>query len=40
VGFQIHISKPIDPEELIVVVASLAGQTTRNRSPNPPVPEA
>jgi CheY-like chemotaxis protein len=26
-GFQVHVSKPIDPYELIAIVASLAGRT-------------
>ena len=26
-GYQVHISKPIEPQELIVTVASLAGRT-------------
>lgn len=26
-GFQIHIPKPVDPAELVAVVASLAGRT-------------
>jgi CheY-like chemotaxis protein len=25
-GFNIHVAKPVDPEELIAVVASLAGK--------------
>ena len=28
-GFQVHVPKPIDPRELIVVIASLAGHTGR-----------
>ena len=26
-GFQVHVPKPIDPHELIAVIASLAGRT-------------
>jgi hypothetical protein len=26
-GFQTHVAKPVDPDELIAVVASLAGRT-------------
>jgi hypothetical protein len=26
-GYQVHIPKPVDPAELIAVVASLAGRT-------------
>ncbi len=26
-GFQSHVAKPVDPEELLMVVASLAGRT-------------
>ena len=29
-GFQVHIAKPVDPDELIAVVAGLAGRTGRN----------
>jgi DNA-binding response OmpR family regulator len=25
-GFQIHLSKPVDPVELVAVIASLAGR--------------
>ncbi|MBV8854997.1 MAG: response regulator [Sinobacteraceae bacterium] len=25
-GFQLHVSKPVDPEELVIIVASLAGR--------------
>jgi CheY-like chemotaxis protein len=28
-GFQVHVPKPVDPVELIVVVASLTGRTGR-----------
>jgi CheY-like chemotaxis protein len=28
-GFQTHVSKPVDPDELIAVVATLAGRTGR-----------
>jgi CheY-like chemotaxis protein len=28
-GFQTHLSKPVDPSELIATVASLAGRTGR-----------
>ncbi len=28
-GFQMHVSKPVEPSELIVVVANLAGRTSR-----------
>ncbi|HWL94294.1 MAG TPA: hypothetical protein VNT79_12245, partial [Phycisphaerae bacterium] len=28
-GYQIHISKPIEPQELIATVASLAGRTAK-----------
>jgi CheY-like chemotaxis protein len=27
-GFQSHVTKPVDPEELVVVVATLAGRTS------------
>jgi CheY-like chemotaxis protein len=27
-GFQSHLAKPIDPDELLVVVATLAGRTS------------
>jgi CheY-like chemotaxis protein len=30
-GFQIHVSKPVDPLELVAVVASLAGKTGKAR---------
>jgi CheY-like chemotaxis protein len=26
-GFQTHVAKPVDPEELTAVIASLAGRT-------------
>jgi CheY-like chemotaxis protein len=26
-GFQSHIAKPVDPDELLIVVATLAGRT-------------
>ncbi len=26
-GFQVHVAKPVDPDELIAVVASLVGRT-------------
>jgi hypothetical protein len=26
-GFQIHAAKPVDPDELIAIVASLVGRT-------------
>ena len=26
-GFQTHLAKPVDPDELVAVVASLAGRT-------------
>ena len=26
-GFQMHVAKPIEPDELVAVVASLAGKT-------------
>jgi PAS domain S-box-containing protein len=29
-GFQIHVPKPVEPAELVAVVASLAGRTIRN----------
>lgn len=29
-GFQIHTSKPVDPDELVALVASLTGRTGRN----------
>jgi CheY-like chemotaxis protein len=28
-GFQTHVTKPLDPSELVAVVASLAGRTGR-----------
>ena len=31
-GFQVHISKPLEPQELIVTVASLAGRAVEARS--------
>ena len=27
-GFQSHVAKPVEPEELLVVVATLAGRTS------------
>jgi CheY-like chemotaxis protein len=29
-GFQVHLAKPVDPEELVAVVASLVGRTGRD----------
>ena len=29
-GFQTHVAKPVDPSELVAVVASLAGRTGRS----------
>jgi CheY-like chemotaxis protein len=29
-GFQTHVAKPVDPAELIAVVASLTGRTRRH----------
>ena len=29
-GYQVHLAKPVDPTELIAVVASLSGRTTRS----------
>jgi hypothetical protein len=29
-GFQIHVSKPVDPDELTAVVASLVGHTGKS----------
>ncbi|HEV2765191.1 MAG TPA: hypothetical protein VGV38_19565 [Pyrinomonadaceae bacterium] len=26
-GYQVHVSKPVEPDELVAVVASLAGRT-------------
>jgi CheY-like chemotaxis protein len=26
-GFSIHVSKPVDPDELIAIIANLAGRT-------------
>ena len=26
-GFQVHVAKPVDPDELVAVVASLVGRT-------------
>jgi CheY-like chemotaxis protein len=31
-GFQMHIAKPVEPSELIAMVASLAGRTENHRS--------
>ena len=31
-GFQLHISKPVDPSELVAVVASLTGRLTERAS--------
>jgi CheY-like chemotaxis protein len=31
-GFQMHVAKPVDPGELLAVVASLAGRTDTNDS--------
>ncbi len=39
-GFQIHLAKPVDPDELIAVVARLSGRTGRNRGTKPPLPDA
>ncbi|HVG39125.1 MAG TPA: ATP-binding protein [Pyrinomonadaceae bacterium] len=30
-GFQIHVPKPVEPNELVTVVASLAGRTVKNQ---------
>jgi DNA-binding response OmpR family regulator len=29
-GFQVHLARPVDPEELVAVVASLVGRAGRN----------
>jgi signal transduction histidine kinase len=39
VGYQNHVSKPVDPQELAVVVASLAGRLTPERNGQAPVSE-
>ena len=31
-GFQVHVSKPVDPHDLTSVIASLVGRTPRRRS--------
>jgi CheY-like chemotaxis protein len=31
-GFQMHVAKPIEPDELVAVVASLAGKTGPDRT--------
>jgi len=33
-GFQVHLPKPVDPVDLIAVVASLAGRIRGTRSPS------
>jgi CheY-like chemotaxis protein len=38
-GFQMYLSKPFDPDELLIMVASLSGQfqqTYSNLRPDPP----
>jgi CheY-like chemotaxis protein len=35
VGYQNHVSKPVDPQELAVVVASLTGRLTTKEPANP-----
>jgi signal transduction histidine kinase/ActR/RegA family two-component response regulator len=35
-GYNLHLSKPIEPTELIVAVASLAGRTGNRPAPEPP----
>jgi CheY-like chemotaxis protein len=37
-GFQMHVPKPVEPAELIAVVASLAGVATRRSTVNPQEP--
>jgi len=37
-GFQHHVSKPVEPAELIALVASLAGRTTQPPVPVPAAP--
>jgi CheY-like chemotaxis protein len=32
-GFNIHVSKPIEPAELVTVIASLSGRTTDAEKP-------
>jgi PAS domain S-box-containing protein len=35
-GFQMHLPKPVEPEELVTVVASLSGRLAKDRSQNNP----
>jgi CheY-like chemotaxis protein len=35
-GFQIHVSKPVDPQDLIAVVAALTGRAGPTPTKDPP----
>jgi hypothetical protein len=35
-GYQVHLAKPVEPAEFVLVVANLAGRSHRGQRPHPP----